>query len=80
VGGVPEVPIFEDVLLVRALRRAGRLVLLDDAVRTSPRLFLQHGPVRIALLHAGFRLAHVLGVKPARLARRYPPATLPGLR
>jgi rSAM/selenodomain-associated transferase 2 len=71
IGGVPDVPLFEDVRLLQALRRTGRMVLLEEAVQTSPRLFLEHGTVPIALLHAGYRLAHRLGVRPARLARWY---------
>jgi rSAM/selenodomain-associated transferase 2 len=72
IDGVPAVPLFEDVRLLRALRRRGTLRLLDVAAATSPRLFLRHGTARVAGLHAAFRLLHAVGVAPGRLAGWYP--------
>ncbi|HET9984748.1 MAG TPA: TIGR04283 family arsenosugar biosynthesis glycosyltransferase [Longimicrobiales bacterium] len=71
VGGVPAVPLFEDVRLYRALRRAGRVRLLDAAVTTSPRLWRTRGTLRVVLLHLAFRALHAAGVSPARLAAWY---------
>jgi rSAM/selenodomain-associated transferase 2 len=71
VGGVPLVPLFEDVLLYRALRRAGRVVLLDAIVETSARLWLRHGPLRVMLMHLSFRAMHKAGASPQTLARWY---------
>jgi len=70
-GGVPDLPLFEDVRLYRALRRTGRVVLLSCHVATSPRLWLRAGPVRVILLHLGFRALHAAGCSPHRLARWY---------
>lgn len=72
VGGVPTEPLFEDVRLFGRLRRAGRVVILPARVRTSPRLWHRVGPLRLILLHLGFRLLYAIGVSPARLARWYP--------
>jgi rSAM/selenodomain-associated transferase 2 len=72
IGGVPDVPLFEDVRLSRSLRLRGRLVLLEAVVDTSPRLFLQGGTVRTIAMHLGLRALHAMGVAPARLARWYP--------
>jgi rSAM/selenodomain-associated transferase 2 len=74
VGGVPALPLFEDVRLNRALARHGTLRLLGCAVSTSPRRFLRHGTLRTIALHLGFRALHAAGVAPERLARWYPAA------
>lgn len=72
VGGVPRDPLFEDVRLFQRLRNAGRVAILPARVRTSPRLWHRVGPLRLILLHVGFRLLHAVGVPPALLARWYP--------
>jgi rSAM/selenodomain-associated transferase 2 len=48
IGGVPQVPIMEDLDLVRAMRRRGRLALLPLAVRSSPRRYRERGIWRTA--------------------------------
>ena len=68
IGGVPQVPIMEDLDLVRALRRRGRLVLLSQECVTSARRHLARGPWRTALRHAIAALGWSLGVDRARLA------------
>lgn len=45
IGGFPGVPIMEDVELLRRVSRDGRIAVLDDAVETSPRRWLQEGVV-----------------------------------
>jgi rSAM/selenodomain-associated transferase 2 len=72
IGGVPRVPLFEDVRLCRALRRKGRFVILQDRVGTSARLWQNLGTTRGVLLHLTFRGLHALGASPAFLARFYP--------
>ena len=42
-GGIPDVPIFEDLDLVRTIRQAGRLALLDHRAYTSPRRYERNG-------------------------------------
>ena len=72
IGGVPRVPLFEDVRLCRALRRAGAFVILKERVRTSARLWQDKGTARGILLHLTFRGLHALGASPAFLVRFYP--------
>lgn len=71
IGGVPPLPLFEDVRLYRALRKAGRVVLLRSIVLTSARRWRKAGPFRLILLHLLLRVLHTLGVPPARLAKLY---------
>jgi rSAM/selenodomain-associated transferase 2 len=70
-GGVPQVPIMEDLDLVAALRRTGRFVRLRAAVRSSPRRYLAGGVVRTWLRNAGALLAWRLGLDRARVAVWY---------
>ena len=72
IGGVPAVPLFEDVRLCGALKRAGRFVILKERVGTSARLWRELGMVRGVLLHLAFRGLHALGTSPVLLARYYP--------
>jgi rSAM/selenodomain-associated transferase 2 len=71
-GGVPRVPLFEDVLLCRAIKQKGRFVILPTRVATSARLWQRIGPLRGILLHWAFRALHALGASPVFLARHYP--------
>jgi rSAM/selenodomain-associated transferase 2 len=68
IGGVPQVPILEDLDLVRAMKRRGRLVLLPVEVVTSARRYLARGPWRTVLRHALAALAGLAGVDRARVA------------
>lgn len=72
IGGVPRVPLFEDVRLCRALRRMGKFVILSETVGTSARLWQKVGTKRGILLHWSFRIMHALGVSPNWLAKHYP--------
>ena len=72
VGGVPRVPLFEDVRLCRALKRQGKFVILPARVATSARFWQRAGALRGILLHWSFRALHALGASPVFLARHYP--------
>lgn len=72
IGGVPHVPLFEDVKLCSALKRTGCFVILQERVETSARLWQQVGTSRGIALHLSFRILHALGVPPTLLARFYP--------
>lgn len=69
--GYPEIPLMEDVALSRMMTRRARTVLLPDRVVTSARRWEAHGPLRTILLMWGLRLAHRLGMSPARCAEIY---------
>jgi rSAM/selenodomain-associated transferase 2 len=67
IGGAPEWPLFEDVELVRRIRRAGKFTVLKTPVTVSGRRYIQHGVFRTALLIYSLRFAYWLGVPPHRL-------------
>jgi rSAM/selenodomain-associated transferase 2 len=67
IGGAPDWPLFEDVELVRRIKRAGKFVVLKTLVTVSGRRYIQHGVFRTALLIYFLRLAYWLGVPPQRL-------------
>jgi rSAM/selenodomain-associated transferase 2 len=69
IGGVPQAPIMEDLDLVRAMRRRGRLKLLPLAVTTSARRYLDRGVMRTAGIHLVAAAGWMLGVDRMRLAR-----------
>jgi GT2 family glycosyltransferase len=46
IGGVPQVPLMEELELGRRLRQHGRLVLADTVVSTSARRFRERGVLR----------------------------------
>jgi rSAM/selenodomain-associated transferase 2 len=69
IGGVPPVPLFEDLDLVCAMRRHGSLALLPLDALTSSRRYRQHGVVRTWCRHALALAAWRLGVDRDRLAR-----------
>jgi rSAM/selenodomain-associated transferase 2 len=68
IGGVPQVPIGEDIDLVRALQRRGRLALLPLPAVTSARRYLERGAFRAVARNAGVLLAFALGLDRARIA------------
>lgn len=71
VGGFPEVPIFEDLELVRLLVQRGGFRFVPVAVMTSARRFQRIGPLRQQLLNTSLWLQYVAGADPHRLARSY---------
>jgi rSAM/selenodomain-associated transferase 2/rSAM/selenodomain-associated transferase 1 len=70
-GGFPALPIMEDFVFARRLRRAGRITLLDAAVITSGRRWERLGVLRTSLVNQSMVLGFALGVSPDRLARWY---------
>ena len=67
IGGAPDWPLFEDVELVRRIKRAGKFVVLKTPLTVSGRRYIEHGVFRTALLIYGLRFAYWLGVPPHRL-------------
>lgn len=72
VSGFPQAAIMEDLLLMRRLRRRGRVVLLAGPVHLSARRWQERGVVRQTLRNWSLLTAHRLGASPERLARHYP--------
>lgn len=70
-GGFADAPLFEEVPLVRGLRRIGPFVTLPEAIGVSPRRWERDGWLRRSLGNRLLALAYMAGVPPGRLARRY---------
>lgn len=69
-GGIPIVPMMEDLDLVRAIKRAGRLRMLGLTATTSSRRYVQGGTLRTLFRHQRALLGWWLGWDRARLAQR----------
>ncbi len=69
IGGLPDVPILEDLDLVRAMRAQGRLARLAPRAETSARRYVEAGRWRTAARHLGALLMWTLGVDRSRIAR-----------
>jgi len=71
VGGFPDVPIAEDLYLVRRLARNGRIALAPVAAVTSGRRWRRRGPLRTTLINTVIAVGCLAGVAPGRLAPLY---------
>ncbi|OFV98723.1 MAG: hypothetical protein A3H94_05460 [Acidobacteria bacterium RIFCSPLOWO2_02_FULL_60_20] len=67
VGGFPEVPIMEDVELIRRLRKQGRIGIAPVPVVTSARRWVKKGVWKTTLLNQAYLAAYYLGVPPSRI-------------
>ena len=72
-GGVPEIPLMEDVALMKAFRRRARPVLLPGPLYVSPRRWRRCGVVRQTLRNWSLQLRYRCGVPPKKLVRYYAP-------
>jgi rSAM/selenodomain-associated transferase 2 len=72
-GGFADVPLFEEVALVRTLRRQGSFACMPADIGVSPRRWERDGWIRRTLGNRLLALGHALGIPPQRLARRYEP-------
>ncbi len=77
-------PLFEEVAMIRALKRTGRLVGLTLPLAVSPRPWEHDGYLRRALADRLLSLGYLCGISPVRLARwqgrRLRPAPLRSVR
>jgi rSAM/selenodomain-associated transferase 2 len=72
-GGYRDVPIMEDVDLMRRIRKnGGQICFADGKVRTSARRWQKEGVVRCTLRNWAIMSLYLLGAPPARLAKWYP--------
>jgi rSAM/selenodomain-associated transferase 2 len=71
IGGVPDMPLMEELELCRRLRMAGRLVLADATVTTSARRFRKLGVVRTYLRMWSVMIRYRMGASPEVLRRLY---------
>jgi hypothetical protein len=70
-GGFLKIPLMEDVEFSRRLRAAGKTVVLDPPVRTSPRRHARRGAWRTSIQNGLFIVLYKFGVSPERLHRWY---------
>lgn len=78
VGGYPDQPIMEDVILCRRLRSAKRLTRLPGTVTTSSRRYEEEGRVRAWMRNVRTIIRFLSGTAPASLASGYRPRRAPG--
>jgi rSAM/selenodomain-associated transferase 2 len=71
IGGFPEMPIMEDFVFMRRVKRKGRVAIAPVAVSTSGRRWLKMGILKTTLLNQAILLAYFIGIDPVRLARWY---------
>lgn len=70
-GGIPSLPLMEDIALSRALKKYGRPACIRQKLLTSARRWQKHGITRTILTMWGLRLAYFIGVNPRYLAKYY---------
>ena len=70
-GGYDDVPFMEDLRLVQALRRRGRLVILPQAVATSGRRWQRNGILYTTARNIFLMTLYFCGVQPVTLKRWY---------
>lgn len=71
VRGYPDLPLMEDIVLSRALRRLSRPACIAQHVTTSGRRWESRGVLRTIATMWRLRLAFFLGANPRRLAEAY---------
>lgn len=71
VGGFPNVPIFEDLSIVKALRQTTQFAYLPASVTTSPRRFDSAGHWKQQRINTYLWLRYLRGDNPAELEEHY---------
>ena len=72
IGGYPELPLMEDVEIVRRLRRSGGIERLAGPLVTSARTYQRLGRWKVWLRNGLAICLYLAGVAPRRLVRWYP--------
>ncbi|HEU0046250.1 MAG TPA: TIGR04283 family arsenosugar biosynthesis glycosyltransferase, partial [Nitrososphaera sp.] len=68
-AGAPDWPLFEDVELVRRIKKAGKFAVIKTPLTISGRRYIKNGVIPTALLIFTLRLGFWLGVSPYRLKK-----------
>jgi len=71
VGGIPAIPLMEDISFSRSLKRYSRPCRVTQTLGTSPRRWHAHGILRTIVTMWGLRLGYFAGISPERLAKYY---------
>jgi rSAM/selenodomain-associated transferase 2 len=73
IGGFKEIPLMEDVDLMRRIKKAGdKICILPLRVKTSPRRWEKEGVGRCTLRNWVLITLYCLGFSPEKLAKHYP--------
>jgi hypothetical protein len=70
-GGFAEIPLMEDVELIRRLRRQGRITIAPLPVTTSSRRWRDYGVWRTSLINQIILAGYFVGIPAGRLAQWY---------
>ena len=71
IGGYPDIPIMEDFVLMRRLRRQGRIVILPECAITSARRWNTVGKWRTTLYNQFVIVLFLIGIPHDRIERFY---------
>ena len=72
INGFKEIPIMEDVDLMRRIRKSGyKIYLIHEKVKTSPRRWEQEGFLYCTLRNWTITILYLFGAKPESLAKYY---------
>ncbi|MBI4002001.1 MAG: TIGR04283 family arsenosugar biosynthesis glycosyltransferase [Nitrospira defluvii] len=71
IGRFADIPLMEDIDFTRRLKRAGRLVPVNEYVVTAFRRWEHNGPIRTILLMWTLRFLYWIGVSPRKLHHFY---------
>lgn len=73
IGGFPEIPIMEDVALMRRIRQKRlKIIIIPTPVTTSARRWAAEGVLFCTLRNFYLLMLYSMGVSPERLVRHYP--------
>jgi len=70
-GGYTPTPLFEEVKLIKNLRRQGRFKSVPQYIGVSPRRWEREGWLRRSLHNRLLACGYMLGIRPEKLARSY---------
>lgn len=74
IGGFKDIPLMEDVELMRRIRKRGdKILIIPEKVMTSARRWEQEGILRCTLRNWALQLSYAFGVPPERLVKYYKP-------
>jgi GT2 family glycosyltransferase len=72
INGFKEIPIMEDVDLMRRIRKSGyKIYVIHEKVKTSPRRWEQEGFLYCTLRNWTITILYLFGAKPESLAKYY---------
>ena len=72
IGGYKDIPLMEDVELMRRMKRSGKKIFIfHDRVMTSPRRWEEEGLVYCILRNWTLQILYFLGVSPHKLVKFY---------